>query len=219
MTLGEYLLLAFASIFWPLLMAIVVVALRTQHPVRVLTAFLAGGLLATISIGCALVFWLEGVSGFTGERPPADPWVYMVCGGLALVAAIATNGLDRRAPPPHEAGRTARWKERLVGNGRLAFLAGVVLNIVPGFFPFVALKDIAATSFPAATKVVLVVVFYLIMFAFVEVPLVCYLVAPSRTAAAVLSFNDWLDRNGRRLAVWLLGLVGVYLVVRGLTLL
>jgi hypothetical protein len=210
MTAAEYLLLAVASSFWPILVAIVVVALRTQHPVRALSAFLAGGLLTTVTIGIAIVFALEGASFVAGSRPPATPVVNIVVGVLALVAAAVVHGLERR--PKRGRGRT----ERYVGSARLAFGAGVVLDIVPGFFPFVALVGIAEADTAAASKVALVVLFYVIMFALVEVPIVGYVLAPGRTVAVVERFNDWLDANGRRLGVWLLAGGGIALVVRGL---
>jgi hypothetical protein len=91
-----------------------------------------------------------------------------------------------------------------------------VLNIIPGTFPFVALVDIARLDVGDAAKVAAVVVFYVIMLAFAEVPIVAYLVAPERTIAATNAFNDWLSRNGRRVAAAVLGAVGLYLVARGL---
>jgi hypothetical protein len=215
--LAEYFLLAIASIFWPLLFAIVVVALRTAHPIPVLTGFLAGGLLTTITVGVVIVFTLENRSFVTGSRPPADPIFSIAAGALALLAAFVLRGMAARPRKPKEPkpdagpGRT----ERMVESVRLAFVAGIVLNIAPGIFPFVALKDIAQLSAPAGAKVLLVVVFYVIMFASVEIPIVGAWFAPARTTAAMQSLNDWLDVNGRRLAVWVLALVGVYLVVRG----
>ena len=60
-----------------------------------------------------------------------------------------------------------------------------------------------------------VIVFYVIMFAFAEVPIVAYLFAPERTTAKVNQFNDWLRRNSTRVSVWVLVAVGIYLTVRG----
>jgi hypothetical protein len=54
------------------------------------------------------------------------------------------------------------------------------------------------------------------MFASVEIPLVCYLVAPARTVDTVQRLNVWLDRNTKRVAAGVLGAVGVYLVTRGI---
>jgi hypothetical protein len=107
--------------------------------------------------------------------------------------------------------------ERAVERGGLvAFLAGVVLNVVPGAFPFVALKDISQLDVGDSGKVAAVVLFYVIMFAFAEVPIVAYLFAPESTTARVNEFNDWLRRNSTRVAVYVLTAVGVYLVVRGI---
>jgi hypothetical protein len=98
----------------------------------------------------------------------------------------------------------------------LAFLAGLLLNVLPGLFPFVALKNIAEGDYSAAVNVVLVVVFYLVMFVSVEIPLVSYLVAPEQTVRTVQGLNDWLDRNARKVAAAVLAAIGLYLVVRGL---
>jgi hypothetical protein len=208
-SLAEYLLLAIASIFWPLLFAIVLVALRTPHPVRPLSAFLAAGLLTTISVGVALVFRFQDVDAFSASSSTGRPAVYFAAGALSIIAALVVS---RRPPkPPSDDRKLAHYVSSLP----LAFGAGIVLNLFPGFFPFVALMDIAQTSYSDATKIALVAVFYVIMFASVEVPIVAYGIAPDRTAAAVAGFNNWLNRNGRRVAVWVLLVIGVYLLVRG----
>ena len=113
--------------------------------------------------------------------------------------------------------RSRRWPQRAVGQGApIAFVAGVVLNIVPGTFPIVALKDIAELDASDGAKIATIIIFYVIMFAFVEIPIVAYLFAPTRTITAVDNFNGWLGRNGRRVAVYVLAVVGAYLVVRGI---
>src|ERR1700759_2594118 len=177
--IAEYVLLALASIFWPLLITIVVIVLRTSHPVRLLAAFLAGGLLATITVGIVLVFTLDDLSLMSRDRGELDPAVNLTVGLLALVAAVVVLRLDsgretQEPKPPKSSGRTERFLE----NAKLAFLAGLVLDVVPGFFPFVALKNIAEGDYPAAANVALVVLFYVIMFASLELPLAAYLIAP-----------------------------------------
>jgi hypothetical protein len=213
-SLAEYLLLAIASIFWPLLFAIVLVALRTRHPVRLLTAFLIAGLFTTTTLGAVLVFSLEGKEVFSTSSSTGRPSLYVGAGVLSLLAA---RFVEHRPPRPTRPRRDERL-ERYVANTRVAFGAGIVLNIVPGFFPLVALMDIAQTSYPASAKLGLVVVFYLIMFASVEVPILAYSFAPHRTAAVVGNFNDWVNRNGRRLGARVLQVVGVYLIARGVLL-
>src|SRR5580765_3881292 len=80
----ELFLLAVASAFWPVLVAVVVIALRTSQPVRLLLGFLVGGLLTTVAIGYAIVASLKNASFVTESRPPADPIFYFTAGVLFL---------------------------------------------------------------------------------------------------------------------------------------
>ena len=212
----EIVLLAFASMFWPTLITVVVLALRVPQPVRILAWFLFGGLLTTITIGLVLVFALQDASFVSGSSRSVNPVLNIAAGVLALVSALYVSRRKHApvepAPASEKSGLTERAVER---GGVVAFFAGVVLNIVPGAFPFVALKDIAQLDISDAGKVVSVVVFYVIMFAFAEVPIVAYLFAPERTTVRVNQFNDWLRRNSTRVAVWVLVVVGIYLTVRG----
>jgi hypothetical protein len=214
--IAEYVLLALASIFWPLLITIVVIVLRTSHPVRLLAAFLAGGLLATIAVGIVLVFTLENSNAVSRDRGGLDPAMNITVGVLALVAAAVVLRLDSRAQERHRSKPRSSRTDRFLENGKLAFLAGLLLNVVPGLFPFVALKDIAEAGYPAAANIGLVVLFYVVMFALIEIPLAGYLVSPQRTVVTVGRMNSWLDRNAKQVGAFVLGAVGAYLVVRGL---
>jgi len=217
MSPAEYLLLAVLSIFWPLLITVVVVGLRTSHPLWVLSAFLAGGLLTTVTVGLAIVFSFDGSSVLTRNERTANPLIDIVVGLLALAAAavIARRRSSRREPKPEH--RQGRWgPERLVGNVRVAFVGGIVLNLLPGVVPFIALLKIAEGGYTPAETVVLVVVFYVIMFATVEIPILGYVVAPARTVELVRRLNAWLDRNAVRVAADALALAGAFFLVRGL---
>jgi hypothetical protein len=215
MSIPELFLLGVAASFWPLLIVIVIAALRTPQPARLLAAFLAGGLLTTVVIGVVLVNVLERTSIGTEQRSSARPVVDIVAGVLCLAGAAALEWRRRHAGPATATKSNGRDVDRYLRSTALAFGAGIVLNLFPGFVPFVALTDIAAGSYTNAAEVALVLFFYVVMFAFVEVPLVAYGFAPRRTADATARFNLWLDRNGRRLAVGVLAAIGVYLIVRG----
>ena len=214
----ELIPLAIASAFWPLLLAVVIISLRTAHPPRLLVSFLAGGLLTTMTVGLIIIYALEHSSLVSRSRSTTDAAVDLAAGAIALAAGLL---LARRADPnPDRVGgaedvRPGRIDRMLSRGAPLAFLAGVVLNIVPGVLPFVALKDIAELDYSVPATVLTLLGFYVIMFAFIEVPLVAYLVAPARTAIETARFNAWLDRNWRRLAAYALVVLGVYLLVRG----
>jgi hypothetical protein len=216
----ELIPLAIASAFWPILLVVVIVSLRATHPILLLVSFLAGGLLTTITVGLVVIYALQGSSLTGSSQSTFDPTVEIAAGALALLAAAV---LWRRygvlPEPPAERpadGEPGRLERMLDRGAPLAFAAGIVFNILPGVFPLVALKDIAEMDIGFAETVVVLLCFYLIMFAFIEVPLVSYLVAPEWTAQATQRFNAWLDRNTRRVAIGALAGVGVYLVVKGI---
>jgi hypothetical protein len=213
----ELVALAVASAFWPLLLAVDVVALHAPHPARLLACFLAGGLLTCVVLGTLIVHALKQTSLVTASRPAADPIVYLGAGVLAIVLALALARRPRSARKKKKKDAGPSLYERALQRGApLAFLAGVVLNIVPGVFPFVALKDVAQLGYGVGATAAILTAFYIVMFAFVEVPLVAFLVAPERTTAMTADFNRWLSANARRIAVVVLEVVGAYLVVRGL---
>lgn len=218
--MAEILLLAIGSAFWPLLIAVTVIALRCPNPPRLLSFFLAGSLLTTISLGVAIVVVLGGSDLVDRSHRPIDPILYFVVGALMLIVAWVLARAQARVdaeprpekPAPAGPSRTERALER---GAPLAFVLGIVLNVLPGFLPIVALKDIAELNVSTAEVVVIVTGFYLIMFAFVEVPLVGYLFAPERTAALTNRFNAWVSANGRRLGSWVAAAIAAYLIVRG----
>jgi Sap, sulfolipid-1-addressing protein len=226
-TWAELLLLALASMFWPTLIVIVVLALQIEHPIKILFWFLAGGLLTTIAVGCALVFTFQDASWMTGSSPSIDPIVDITIGLLSILGGWVllqrrgrVGGAEPEPPPPvadDDKPKKPSITERAVESGApVAFVSGIVLNIIPGTFPIVALKDIAQLDASNATKALTIAIFYVIMFAFVEIPIIGFLVAPERTRVAVNGFNLWLKRNGRAVAAWCLIGVGLYLLVRGL---
>jgi Sap, sulfolipid-1-addressing protein len=212
----EIFFLAVGSMFWPVLLAVDVVAFKTDRPVRILGGFLAGGLLATVTVGIAIVFWLNDTDLVSNSRHTTDATVSIVVGAAALATAffIRRGGKQRAAKPaPHGSSKA----ERLVAHGAvLAFLTGIVLAVFPGLLPFIAMKDIAELDYTTSATIAVIVAFYLVMFAPVEMPIVGFLVAPRWTAEAVASFNVWLARNLRTLAWSALAIFGAFEIVRGI---
>ena len=219
--LVEILGLALLAALWPALVAVVLVALASPHPVTILASFLAGGLLTTTALGLAIVFSLEASDLLTGERPPTPAAIDLVVGVLVLVVAVVawrTEWTPRRRPKRDPSDREPPWTERMLsrGTGRIAFLVGLVINLVPGLFAVVGYKDIAELDISKLEAVALVVAFNVIMFTLVEVPLAGYLVAPRWTEERVRRLNAWLRGHGREAVVAVATPVGVYLIVRGL---
>ena len=97
----------------------------------------------------------------------------------------------------------------------MAFAVGAAINL-PGPFYLLALGDIATGAYTGVQELGLILVFNAIMFLLLEVPLVGYLMRPERTAERVATLATWLNANGLRVMGWLVGAVGVSLLVQGI---
>ncbi len=210
--------LAIASAFWPILLAVVLISLRASHPGRLMAAFLVGGLLTTLIVGLIIIYVLKDASLTTGSDSWFGPGVEIAAGVAALVLAYVLRARRRRPAPATAPTASGPGRmERMLDHGApLAFVAGIVFNIVPGVVPLVALKDIADLDYSFAATVGLLLGFYVIMFAFIEIPLAGYVVAPEPTARLTARFNAWLDRTGPRVGIAVLAAIGVYMIGRGL---
>lgn len=215
------LILAFEAALYPTLLAAVVILLRLDRPVRLLAAYLAGGLTISIALGIVIVEGLGGTvnSSSSGLSVTAD----LAVGGLALLLAVvlATHADERlrrtRAKEPKPTDEHEPWSERILSRGStpLVFLAAMAINL-PGAAYLVALKDIAAGNHSTGKDIVLIVVFNVIMFMLAEIPLAGLVFAPERTQALVARANDWMSSHSRELAIGISGTLGVFLIVRGI---
>jgi Sap, sulfolipid-1-addressing protein len=218
-------LLAIACMFWPLLLVVVVIAFETSQPMRILVWFYLGGLLTTMAVGSALVFGLQDSPLMSGSRLPAAPGVDIVIGLLALLAALLVRRADQRRkraaaarePRKKKRSRSSERMQQLVENGGLlSFAAGIVASIFPSPIVLLAMADIAQLGYAAVPTLFVILGFYLIMFTFVEAPIVGFVVAPERTKSSAVSAKAWLDRNLLKMAFWALAIVGTFQVIRGI---
>jgi hypothetical protein len=223
----DLLLLAFEAALYPTLLAAVVLLLAQPRPVRLLGAYLGGGMVISIGLGLAIVAALQD-SHAVGGSQSATSWVAdLVVGGLALRFAVVlvthadvrlkARRAGHRRRPPHERQDREPWSQRILSRGSvpLVFAAGVLIN-VPGAAYLIALKDIAGGDHPVDVVVFQVVLFNLIMFLLAEIPLVGLLVAPERTGALAGRMDAWVSANSRQIAAVVSGAIGVFLVVRGI---
>jgi Sap, sulfolipid-1-addressing protein len=223
-SLAEYLVLAFVSALWPTLVAVVIFALTRERPQRLLLGFLAGGLITAIAVGLVIVFLLSDSSLVNESRSKTNPAVDLTVGVLCLLVAWRARRRQQHQPlqprpkkPKPKAHEGPSRTERALERGPLfAFFLGIVLDLMPGLFYLVALKDIAEADYGDAVMVVLVVVFCLLMFMLIELPILSYAVAPEKTAVWANRFNAWLHANARRLVPALALAVGIWLIVRGI---
>jgi hypothetical protein len=227
--------LALAAAAYPQLLAIVIVILTRPEPRRLLWACYFGALV--MSGGCALAILLvfrdrAGVLGSTSQRLGAS--TFLIVGVLGVVLAVLIAGertrgmLGRRLPRrrtrtenPHERPSTVdRWKGSATGalaRGSVGVALGVGLVLgVPGPFDVLALGRVVRGGYALVPSLVIIVVFNLIKFALIEVPIVSYALDPSGTAARVDRFATWMKANQIRVIALVIGVIGLLLIGRGI---
>jgi hypothetical protein len=215
-TLLELLLLAIAAAFYPALLAVVIIFLGRPHPMRSLAVFLAGALLGSVTIGLAAVTVLDGADLGSSSQQAVHAGVDLT---LGIVAVIVGAHFLRTRPKPKQPKKDSSpsLTQRALSKDSswLVFVLGIVLNM-PGIWYLTALKDIGLADYSTTEKVVLVLGFNVIMFVFVEAPLIGYLVAPEWSRQRIDKFNGWLHRHGRHLGGYIGVGLGLYLIARGI---
>jgi hypothetical protein len=198
----------------PFRIGMTVLMLQRPRPQLQLLAFLCGGFVMGMTVGLVVLFVLR--EHLVESAHFTLPKVQLVIGSMALLAA-AYLAL-RHEPAERDADG---WMSRLVtrvtngGSVWVAALAGLTIAL-PSVDFLAVLAVILASGAGAATQVAALVLFQVVAFTLVEVPLLAYLVAPQRTLAAMTSLNEWLRARRRREVAALLGVVGVILVGVGL---
>jgi len=233
---GSIILLALAAAVYPQLLAVVVIILTRSHPRPLLWASYLASLLVSIgsSVLIFAVFQARSSIGGTSSHRLGAP-AYLAVGAIALLLAILMTSrrgrelIDRDRLPPRRpqrrkrpgsvaAARTRERAERALSEGSLvvAGLAGALLAI-PGPFDLLALGRLARYGDGLAAAAGVMVVFALIKFILIEIPLAAYAVDPDSTAARVRSFSQWMERNKLAGVAALVGLFGIILIGRGIS--
>lgn len=229
--------LAFMAAIYPTLLAGVIVILARPAPEPLLVGFLLGGWTVSLISGLIIVFALKGVVS-TSDLHSGTPKVDIVAGALSLLLAgylwrrRKRGSLGRRhwrwhrrtddgeAAAKRHGLSAASLTERTLARGRPreAFALGAILNL-PGLWYLVALNEIAAADHGPVASILLIVLFNAIMFLLVEIPVIGFVLSPTRTRAEATRFREWLSRNARSLAIAAATVIGIYLIVKGLVIL
>ena len=219
--MGEVFFWAILVAINPTLLAATTVMLLLEHPKRLLLGYLCGGLLISLILGWPIVFSLNDSSSVSTTKHTVSPGTDFTIGAILLLAAVA-SGWDesfrerRREKQAGKPQKEPRWRKFLNrGKARDTFVVGVLLSF-PGGAYLAGLDKLAKQDLGSVENVVTVIVFNLIMFAFLELPLIGYTFAPDRTARDVDRFKAWGSRNGRAFALYGSAVIGALLVIRGL---
>jgi Sap, sulfolipid-1-addressing protein len=212
------LVMALAVSVEPFRIGMTVLMLNRPRPMLQLLAFLCGGFTMGITVGLVVLFVFR--RRLLGSTYFTLPKVQILIGVLALVvaavlAARAFTGAStgRFDPSP---GYLATRAQRLL-NGRSLWIAGIAgLGIaLPSVDYVAALAVILASGAAAMTQVGALLMFNVVAFALVEIPLLAYLLAPQATRASMAALHDWIRSRRSVEVATLLATVGCFLLVVG----
>src|SRR4051812_22212724 len=216
----------------PSLLAAVTVMLLLDNPKRLMTGYLAGAYLTSITVGLVIAMSLPNSSTESTSRHTIGPGVDIALGALALALAfVLATGRDQPIQQRRQAKKALKHSARLEagkpteslpirmlgrGDPKLAFLVGAALSF-PGASYLAALDRIHKLDASTLATVVIVVAYCVIQQLLLEVPLLGYVFAPDRAHAVIEHFEDWMARKGRPATVIAAALIGAALFVRGIS--
>lgn len=234
--MGSIFLLALAAAVYPQLLAVVVIILTRPNPQPLLWACYLASLLVSIgsSVLIFAVFQSRGsLAGTSSHR--LGPAAYLSVGAVALILAIliatrrgrelvdrdrqARRCVARRPAPGSATAATTRARaERALSEGSVvvACLVGAVLAL-PGPFDLVALGRLARGGYGLIAAAGAMVVFAVIKFILIEVPIAGYAIDRDGTAVSVDRFSRWMHTNKFAAVAAIAGVFGIALIGRGIS--
>jgi hypothetical protein len=200
------LVMALAVSVEPFRIGMTVLMLNRPRPALQLLAFLSGGFAMGTTVGLVVLFVFRRV--LLGSPYFTLPKVQILIGVLLLVIA----GVVAIDVPGRLGLRSTRLATpaRRVLRGHSLSVAGIAgLSIaLPSVDYLAALAVILASGAAALTQVAVLVMFNVVAFALVEIPLLAYLLAPKATATSMTALLDWIRSRRRRDVAILLAVVG-----------
>ncbi len=211
------LLMAAAVSLEPFRIGMTVLMLNRPRPLLQLLAFLIGGFAMGTTVGLVVLFMLRPALGSAHFTLPR---VQMVVGAVALAAAaVLLTGRPAamfRPRAAREPGQLVTRIKQVLGGHSLwtASFAGLGIAL-PSIDYLAALALIVASGAAASTQVGALLLFNVIAFGLVEIPLISYLLAPERTRAALSALHDWLQTQRHRKLAAIVAVIGSVLLVAG----
>ncbi|GAA1971217.1 GAP family protein [Catenulispora subtropica] len=199
---------ALAAAFAPSTLLTVAGLLGLARPLRNATVFLITAAAVTLTVGFVVVGVLAGTGIDDSSKHPTVPPTIDLVIGLVILAFGAY--VARR--PPHAPKKKPEQREM-----RLLVVVGLGLLLGSPSPMYLASLHALAKGNPSGVAMVFsVILLAAIVLSMAELPILYYVFAPERAAAALKSANEWLARNGRVIGLSAAGVVGTYFVVSGI---
>ena len=222
--MSQVILLSLTASLNPTLVAATTVMLLLDKPARLMLGYLLGAYVTSITLGLVIVFSASNSSTTNTTQNTLSPAVDIAFGLLALIGAWAVwSGRHERFQERRRAKNAAqpdkgppRWQRELSkGSARTTFLVGMMLTL-PGASYLAGLDDINKLNYSTTETVLLVIGFNLVMLWLLEVPLICFVIAPEWTPRAIERAKLWVCRHSHMFAIRGLTLFGVLMIIKGI---
>ena len=208
--------MAIAVSLEPVRIGLTVLMLTRPRPALQLLAFLCCGFAMGLSVGLVVLFVLR-IKLVTATHLTV-PRVQVAIGVLALVVSVvlATDLAARLPLPARLVSASARARNLPQGNS--LWMAAVLGSgiALPSVDYLAVLAVILASGYSAAVQVGALLMFMVVAFALVEIPLVAFLLAPDPTRARVVALHDWIRSRRRRDVAALLAVAGAIMLGIGI---
>ncbi|MGO8907297.1 MAG: GAP family protein [Solirubrobacteraceae bacterium] len=241
---GTVLLMAVVAGADPARIGAVAYILSRPSPMRLFVAYYVGGFGVSLIVGRLVMFVLGEAD--IGKSSSVPPEIEIAVGALALLVAvlvgtgIAARVRDRaqaRHPGDHggeKASTTAGGPvgvEKLPGFEKLppraqnalrsespwiAWIAGVAVGMPTAYY-LAAIAAILKSGVGTAGQVGALLAFNVVSFAVAEIPLVSYLISPDATRKRVDQLYKWVSTHQRVVITVLATIVGVHLLIVGIS--
>jgi hypothetical protein len=220
----------------PVRIGITALLISRPRPMLNLFAFWLGGMTAGIATALVVLIFLRDYALSlmrevgSASSSPTVAYIHVAIGVLAVLIA-ARIWARQRAPVPVTGGDssvlviepdTATRSSRLSIRGQLeggslvvAFVAGLALATPPVEY-LAAMVAILASGATSVEQLGAAVMFTIVAFTVVEVPLLTYLATPAKTLAVVRRLNLWINERRQAIPVIVVGAIGVLLMVTGM---
>jgi Sap, sulfolipid-1-addressing protein len=221
---GQVFVFSLTAALNPSLLAAVTLMLTLEKPKRLLSGYLVGAMVTSVTCGLVLVFALPTSSTSSTAKHSVNPALNIALGALLLlVVFVVGTGRDQRrrnwAERRHAGAQEKappRWRRLLSqGSARDTFVVGVLLSF-PGASYIAGMDLLHKQHLTTSVTVIAVLAFNVVMLALLELPLLGYTIKPQATEAAVARLSSWLTRRGGRIALVVGAAFAMILIVRGL---
>ena len=222
--MGDVFVFALTAALNPTLVAASTVMMLLPSPVKLMLGYLCGALMTSITLGLLIVFSFENSGTVSTTKNTLSPLATIALGAILLTCGfVVWSGRWERRTERRRASKPAkedkgppRWQKALgKGSARVTFVVGALLTL-PGASYLAGLSRIGKQNLSTPETVLAVVGFNLIMLALLEVPLICFVVAPDWTPQAIDRAKLWIRRHAHAFAIWMFTVLGGLLVIKGL---